>query len=103
MIKFGCYEYIEDKDIDETIDLIIDTYNSFWEERSFYKYTLETTLYSFFGDSKLKIDSYYDYAKKVNSNTKNDEVITEEEIDNKRKQAEKLEKELKEGGEWVSE
>lgn len=103
MIKFGCYEYIEDKDIDETIELIIDTYNSFWEERSFYRYTLETTLYSFFGDSNRKIDSYYDYAKKVNSKTKNDEVITEEEIDNKRKQAEKLEKELKEGGEWVSE
>ena len=103
MIKFGCYEYIEDKDIDETIELIIDTYNSFWEERSFYRYTLETTLYSFLGDSKRKIDSYYDYAKKVNSKTKNDEVITEEEIDNKRKQAEKLEKELKEGGEWVSE
>ena len=29
LLKFGCYEYIEDKDIDETIDLIIDTYNSF--------------------------------------------------------------------------
>ena len=56
-----------------------------------------------FGDGKREIDSYYDYAKKVNSKTKNDEVITEEEIDNKRKQAEKLEKELKEGGEWVSE
>ena len=103
MIKFGCYEYIKDKDIAETIELIIDTYNSFWEERSFYRYTLETTLYSFFGDSNRKIDSYYDYAKKVNSKSKNNEVITEEEIDNKRKQAEKLEKELKEGGEWVSE
>ena len=103
MLKFGCYKYIEDKDIDETIELIIDTYNSFWEERSFYRYTLETTLYSFFGDSNRKIDSYYDYAKKVNSKTKNDEVINEEEIYNKRKQAEKLEKELKEGGEWVSE
>ena len=103
MIKFGCYEYIEDKDIDETIDLIIDTYNSFWEERSFYKYTLETTLYSFLGDGKQEIESYIDFAKRVNSKTKNDEVITEEDIDNKRKQAEKLEKELKEGGEWVSE
>ena len=102
MIRFGCYQYIEDKDIDETIELIIDTYNSFWEERSFYRYTLETTLYSFFGDGKENIESYYDYAKKVNSKTKNDKVITEEEIDNKRKQAEKLEKELKEGG-WISE
>lgn len=56
-----------------------------------------------FGDGKQEIESYIDFAKRVNSKTKNDEVITEEDIDNKRKQAEKLEKELKEGGEWVSE
>ncbi len=85
--------------IEDSIDLIIDTYNSFWEERSFYKYTLETTLYSFLGDGKENIESYYDYAKKINNKTTE---ITQEELEIRRRQAQELQLEIEEGG-WISE
>ncbi len=90
-------QYIEDKDIDDSIDLIIGTYNSFWEDRSFYKYTLETTIYAMFGDGKKKIDGYVDFAKKTH---KKEKTIDTKELNRKRKEAEEFEKELKQGGGW---
>jgi len=69
LFKTGCFDYIENMDLEESLEIIEEAINDYFEERIYSRYILDNQLLQFNGTGM----GYLEYKKELGYSNNNDD------------------------------